>query len=311
MSSPHSPTAGITFTLSTLQDSYIAEDDSDKSQARASSDSETPGRLDLPQQPQRRQSRGSSFYRSLSWIFGFRDKYSLLNCFIFGGALIGICLARAPSMNPAVTPHLLAPGEWFSFAQPLFKIPLFIHIYVATFGGIGAVFQFIPAIRRRKVLAHRINGYTVLFCLFVAMVCGAIAARRSFGGELNAQGAYYLTALLVVFAGSMGFKNVKRDTRRHRKWMLRMVVYASNVLSARLIAFPARSIITLIGTYYSVFRCDDVINLLRAPETLQGSFPQCVGSDPTSVFVAVHASIHDPPLYVAAATRAAQGSLFH
>ncbi|KAF8205869.1 hypothetical protein K438DRAFT_2091961 [Mycena galopus ATCC 62051] len=221
MASPRSPTAGITITLSTLQDSYpsyIIEDDNDKTQTRPSS--ETPG-FRRHQQPQKHQSRGSSVYRSISWILGFRDKYSLLNCFIFGGALVGLCLARVQLMNPALTPHFLVPGEWFWFSQPMFNINLFIHIYFATFGGLAVVLQFIPAIRRRKVIVHRINGYSVLFCILAAMIGGAIVSRRAFGGELNAQGAYYLQAIMIVFSGSMGIHNVKRDTRRHRKWMLR------------------------------------------------------------------------------------------
>ncbi|KAJ7260468.1 hypothetical protein B0H12DRAFT_1013984 [Mycena haematopus] len=248
--SSHSPnTAGITFTLSTLRDSYEKrpdEDETDKDRAA----SETP---EFEKRPPGPQSGFAAFYRSISWIFGFRDKYSLVNCFIWGGALIGICLARSPTMNPALIAHFLVPGEWFSFRPPLYKVNLFIHIYLVTFGGIGAVFQFIPAIRRWKVLVHRINGYAVLFCLVVGMICGAIVARRAFGGELNAQGAYYLQAIMIIFCALMGFNNVKKDTRRHRKWMLRMVVYFGNALTARLIALPTRSIITLIGTYYSVF----------------------------------------------------------
>ncbi|KAJ7248720.1 hypothetical protein C8J57DRAFT_715507 [Mycena rebaudengoi] len=88
-----------------------------------------------------------------------------------------------------------------------------------------------------------------------------------------------------------------------------MVVYFTSVLTARLIALPARAIMTIIGTYYTIWRCDEVINLLRAPETLQGSFPQCAaaGINLADVYVAVHASTHNPPLYVASAARAAQG----
>lgn len=55
-----------------------------------------------------------------------------------------------------------------------------------------------------------------------------------------------------------------------------------------------------------------MINLLRAPETIQRSFPQCTsGINPADVYVAVHASTRDLPLYVASAARAAQGLLPH
>ncbi|KAF7338935.1 hypothetical protein MVEN_01969600 [Mycena venus] len=302
--SPHPPSIGVTITLST-EDSYppyMVEEDSNKARAA----SETP---ELDKHSERRQLRVLTFYRSISWMLGFRDKYSLLNCFFWGGALVGVCLARTITMNPGRLPHLLIPGEWFWLSQSIYKPNLFIHIYLATFGGIAALFQFLPAIRRRKVILHRINGYAVLFCLIVAVTCGSIVARRSFGGEINSQSSYYIQAIMIIYAALMGIYNVKKDTRRHRKWMLRMVVYFANALTARLIALPARAIMTIIGTYYSIWRCDEVINLLRAPETIQGSFPQCAaaGINPADVYVAVHASTHDPPLYVASAARAAQG----
>jgi len=172
--------------------------------------------------PERRPSGALNFYRSISWILGFRDKYSLLNCFVWGGALVGFCLARSVTMNPGTIAAQLIPGEWFWLKAPMYKINLFIHIYLTTLGGLGAVLQFFPAIRRRAVILHRLNGYGVSFCLIVGNICGSIIARRSIGGELNVQSGYYTLGIMVVFAGLMGLYNVKKDTRRHRKWMLRM-----------------------------------------------------------------------------------------
>ncbi|KAJ7471828.1 hypothetical protein FB451DRAFT_308783 [Mycena latifolia] len=213
-------------------------------------------RLEAPPRPEvhpERTQRGS-IYRSISWILGFRDKYSLINCFVWGGALVGFCLARSITMNPGRIANLLVPGEWFWFREPMYKINLFIHIYLTTIGGIGALFQFFPAIRRRFVFIHRSNGYGVLFCLVVGNICGSIVARRSFGGELNVQSAYYILGIMVVFAALMGIYNVKKDTRRHRKWMLRMVVYFATAISARVIMAAASKIVSDIGTYYSMRR---------------------------------------------------------
>jgi len=259
--------------------------------------------------PERGHSGALNFYRSISWILGFRDRYSLLNCFVWGGALVGFCLARSVTMNPGKIAALLVPGEWFWFRQPMYKINLFIHIYLTTLGGIGAVLQFFPAIRRRAVILHRLNGYGVLFCLIVGNICGSIVARRSFGGELNVQSAYYTLGIMVVFAGLMGVYNVKKDTRRHRKWMLRMVVYFAVAITARVIMLAAREIITIIGTYYSIWRCDEIIDLLADPQAIQSSFPQCIatGVNPASLWVSVHASTRDGPLYVASSVRATNG----
>jgi len=211
--------------------------------------------------------------------------------------------------HPARIASLLVPGEWFWFQRPLYKYNLFIHIYLTTLGGIGAPLQFLPAMRRRYVTLHRLNGYGVLFCLIVGNICGSIIARRSFGGELNVQSAYYILGIMVVFSGIVGIYNVKRDTRRHRKWMLRMVVYFAAVISARLIMLASAQVVTELGSYFSVWRCDEVLNLLSDPEARQSTYPQCVadGADPSSVWVTVHASVNNGPLYQAAAYRAVNG----
>jgi hypothetical protein len=100
---------------------------------------------------------------------------------------------------------------------------------------------------QNKVIVHRLNGtrltpekpvfmfsslgYGVLLCLIVGNICGGIVARRSFGGELNVQSGYCVLGLGVVVSGIMGMVYVKKDTRRHRKWMLRALV-ASKAFAA-------------------------------------------------------------------------------
>ncbi|KAJ7334736.1 hypothetical protein DFH08DRAFT_965484 [Mycena albidolilacea] len=212
-------------------------------------------------------------------------------------------------MNPGTIAAQLIPGEWFWFRESMYKVNLFIHIYLTILGGIFAVLQFFPAIRRRAVILHRLNGYGVSFCLIVGNISGSIVARRSFGGELNTQSGYYTLGIMIVFAGLMGLYNVKKDTRRHRKWMLRMVTYFSAIITARLIMLAAREIITIIGTYYSVWRCDEIIELLADPQAVQSAFPQCVagGVNHTSLWVAVHASTREGPLYAASSVRATNG----
>ncbi|KAF7293184.1 hypothetical protein HMN09_01196400 [Mycena chlorophos] len=269
-----------------------------------------------------RRSPGLGIYRSISWILGFHEKYSLLNFFVWGGALIGFSLARAVTLDPSTWKDQLVPGEWFWFQHSSYKINLAIHITLTIVGGIFGVLQFIPAIRRRYVLLHRLNGYGTLFCLIVGNICGGYVGRRSFGGELNVQSAYvwpksrlappsnrdfqYILTIMVVYAGLLGIWN---DTRRHRKWMLRMVAYFGAVITARLIMLAAIAVVTDIGTYFSIWRCDEVLNLLTDPVALADDFPQCVaeGVNTASVWVAVHADVNDGPLHKAAAFRAVTG----
>jgi hypothetical protein len=84
------------------------------------------GAQPLQQENREKHKQRGSIYRSISWILGFHDKYSLLNCkgnlasshsrclcllgFIWGGAMVGFCLARSVTMNPSRTGALLVPG---------------------------------------------------------------------------------------------------------------------------------------------------------------------------------------------------------
>ncbi|KAJ7742730.1 hypothetical protein DFH07DRAFT_979991, partial [Mycena maculata] len=88
-----------------------------------------------------------------------------------------------------------------------------------------------------------------------------------------------------------------------------MMVYFSAVISGRLIWLAAAQIVTDIGTYFSIWRCDEVLNLLSDPQALQSTYPQCVvaGVNPAAVWVAVHASARDGPLYYASALHAVNG----
>jgi len=263
-----------------------------------------------PTEPPPRASHSLNAYRSISWILGFREPFSLLHCFVWGGALVGFSLARSVTMSPSqLADGQLIPGEWFWFKAPIYKINLLIHIYLTILGGIAVILQFLPAIRRRYMVFHRLNGYGVLFCLIVGNICGSIVGRRSFGGELNVQSAYYILGIMVVYSGLLGIYNVKKDTRRHRKWMLRMVSYFAAVITARLIMIAGAQIVTDIGTYFSIWRCDEVLNLLSDSDALQRDFPRCVapGVDTAHAWVAVHASNNDGPLHLASAFRAVTG----
>ncbi|KAJ7908950.1 hypothetical protein B0H13DRAFT_2330803 [Mycena leptocephala] len=73
-----------------------------------------------------------------------------------------------------------------------------------------------------------------------------------------------------------------------------MVAIFAATITARLITLSAAAIITKIGTYYSIWRCDEVLNLLGQAE-VQSLYPYCVaaGVNPAGAWVAVHASTQE------------------
>ncbi|KAJ8085537.1 hypothetical protein PM082_004355 [Marasmius tenuissimus] len=250
-------------------------------------------------------------YFSLSGMLGFREKLSLVLMIIFGGALVGYCIARSLLMDTKKRFELTSAGEMFWFQREPYKANYIIHIFLSIFGGIFVGAQFLPTLRRNYMLAHRINGYFCLSTIIVSNVGGAVVTRRSFGGELNVQSGYWTLALMSTYALVTGFWYARRDTRKHRKWMLRGVVYFSIVITGRLIMLAANSIISTIGTYFSLWQCDEVLFVLNDSGALQQKFAACsisggVLTDPTLI-VPVHCSVNEGALGIAACNRATHG----
>jgi hypothetical protein len=72
-----------------------------------------------------------------------------------------------------------------------------------------------------SMYSNQIIGYFVIITLVIGNVGGGIIARRSLGGEINVQTAYYILAIMTIGALLIGLINARRNTRLHRKWMLR------------------------------------------------------------------------------------------
>ena len=84
----------------------------------------------------------------------------------------------------------------------------------------------------------------------------------------------------------------------------------------------ARAIISDIGSYYSVeldtspkpvtdpiqvWRCDEMLYLTTNQTAAQALYPQCFGVDPSTVSVAVHASLKEDVINLASAVRVTMG----
>ncbi|KAG9024881.1 hypothetical protein FRB95_010942 [Tulasnella sp. JGI-2019a] len=250
----------------------------------------------------------ANIYWTASAILGFKEKFSFLLCFVFGGALLGFSLARTEMMSPSNVAHLTVPGEWYWYRQLLYKPSIFLHIYSTIIAAFFASFQFIPAIRRRKMILHRANGYLVLLVLIPGIVSGSVVARRAFGGSPSTQSAFYLDGILIVFCAIKGYVSV-RETRKHRKWMLRAVTYLAAPITARIILIISREIISSVGGYYSMWTCAEVQFLQNRGQGVPiftQTYPACAnndGTDPSLVHVAVRASMNAYPINFGAAVR--------
>ncbi|MBE3046458.1 DUF2306 domain-containing protein [Candidatus Bathyarchaeota archaeon] len=200
----------------------------------------------------------NSVVRSLRRIYnpiGFTKGYNFTLWFIFGGALLGFALARAPYLSlhgvlcsDSAGPILgAAPGEcWYYLHGARHEtIGIVLHLAGVIPASILAFFQFIPVIRHKFLLVHRVNGYLVMLLSLVGVAGALMITRHAFGGGLDTQVGSGLLGVAFVASMAMAYVNIKRlQIEQHRAWMLRGWFYVSSCFSptkpAAALVFPGQ-----------------------------------------------------------------------
>ncbi|OLN97920.1 hypothetical protein CCHL11_02607 [Colletotrichum chlorophyti] len=228
---------------------------------------------------------------------GFAKGYNFVLFFIFFGALMGFTLARLQylSFSTFCGEDGAAPGECFYYRRGHEKVGIIIHLAGILPASFLACFQFIPVIRHKVILFHRINGYAVLLLSLVGTGGVFMIARHAFGGTLETQAGIGLASILFVGSLILAFINIRRlQIEQHRAWMLRAWFYAGCIITLRLIQFSAAAIISSLGTYYAIRPCDQVAFMVEDKNRTLELYPACAtyfsGENPAQQTV-VHADI--------------------
>lgn len=211
--------------------------------------------------------------------------------------MFGFSLARLSYLN--ITGGYskgAAPGEWYWFRQGHYRIGITLHLVTVIPAGLLMVWQFIPAIRHRAIIFHRINGYLIILLIFLGNIGALMVARRAFGGCLSTQSGVGTLVILTTTGISLAYYNIKKlQIEQHRAWMLRSMFYLGTIITTRLIMIISAMITTKIGSYYSPMTCGEVSFIMTNAGSiadLPTKYPQCVGLNTSSIdhtAVAVHA----------------------
>lgn len=120
--------------------------------------------------------------------------------FIFGGALFGFILARLQFLSiygkfcpstPEMNSQTGLPGLCYSVVTFYrYKVAILLHLIGTLPAGLLAVFQFIPAIRYRFMLYHRIAGYVTLLLMTSGLVGACMLADSPSEGNYHFQQHY-------------------------------------------------------------------------------------------------------------------------
>lgn len=202
------------------------------------------------------------FLRKAYNPIGFKKGYNAILAFISLGCLLGFCLAEVQKFSVwGYWASEAAPGEPWAYTANglLYESSLTIHIVVCIPAGILVTFQFIPIIRYKALLFHRINGYIVILLMLIFSATGMIISKVAFGGDFYTQVFCGIFGVAVILSTTLAYINIKRlQIEQHRAWMMRAWVYSASIITLRLIQIIAANIIGKIPASFRPIPCEQI-----------------------------------------------------
>jgi hypothetical protein len=173
---------------------------------------------------------------------GFTKCYNFILWFLFGGTFLGFTLSRfiyldfdgrlcpsEPPTNRIYGSRGAVPGECYYYRRGIGKSGIIMHLAGMLPAAVLVVFQFMPVIRYRALVVHRINGYIVLLLSAVGMIGVFMIARHTFGGTLEMQTVSGAASIMFTVCMVLAYINIKRlQLEQHRAWMLRGWIIVSS-----------------------------------------------------------------------------------
>lgn len=214
---------------------------------------------------------------------GFSKGYNFVLWFIAVGYIFGFTLSRLEYLsfygifcNPNSPAGVGAsPGECYYYLQNPWKIGIQLHLYCILPAALLVCLQFVPVIRHKLILFHRINGYLVILLSLFASAGALMIAEHAFGGDMSTRTVVGALVISTTVAYLIAYINIKRlQIDQHRAWMMRAWAYFSAIITLRLIMFSSAAIISNMDGWYSVRPCAQVASIVGEKGTLF-FYPNC------------------------------------
>lgn len=213
--------------------------------------SPTTASLRLP--PLTRSRPRSPLWHRLRSCLGFQKSYNFLLFLLLGIlGIMGQGLLNSPKLDYfnifCRRNHLskglhAAPGECYYFRNGgRDQVGMMLHVYAVVPVCFLLVLQFVPVVRQRCILLHRVAGYAVLLLMGVAVGGGVMASPRSFGGELSWRALILVLGGMVAGGFGMAMGSIWRlKVEQHRAWMLRTWAWVCFVFLPLFVLFSPSS----------------------------------------------------------------------
>jgi uncharacterized membrane protein len=153
-----------------------------------------------------------------------------------------------------------------------------LHICGILPASILAVFQFLPVIRHKFLLYHRLAGYVIITLVLVSNAGYVMIAKIAMGGDLPTQTFLGFLAIATTISLAMALYNIKRlQIDQHRAWMLRSWFYFGFVITHRIL----QVILPVVMTYWkssrrdAIMSCAELEYIYHNTTQLMTNYPAC------------------------------------
>jgi hypothetical protein len=242
---------------------------------------------------------------------------TLVSGIIFGGTLLGFVLARLQWLDiygrlcppvPKLNLTTALPSLCYSVLTfTRYKVAIILHLATCLPAAIIAVFQFVPIIRHRLILYHRLAGYAAVLLMTTSLVGACLIADAAMGGmcflrsatsdvqimsidfpslstgDIPTQAGTGGISVVIVICFGLAIYNIKcLQIDQHRAWMLRGWIYVGFVITQRILQIIIPFILTRWpqATRFTVISCDELAYLYQPnPGMLEANYPACLAEN--------------------------------
>uniref|UniRef100_A0A8H7MYL6 Microtubule associated protein n=1 Tax=Bionectria ochroleuca TaxID=29856 RepID=A0A8H7MYL6_BIOOC len=221
-----------------------------------------------------------AFWRKVYNPLGFQKGYNFPLWFIFCGAALGFCASRTIYLNYDTTfkmDHLIS-GDWLHMSKGIIRTGTLVHLSAVVPIGFLLPLQFLPIVRYKAMLFHRITGYLLISLLLVGNAGAIIMCTRALGGSVDVQTLTGMLALMTTGSALLAYINIKRlQIDQHRAWMMRCWSYAFIIITLRIIQVPMMQLVGLTVAIYIPMDCEtiDFSNSKNGDNLAAKFYPAC------------------------------------
>lgn len=222
----------------------------------------------------------ASLWHRLIRAVGFRKSYNFILFFIFAGGLLGFTLSRLQYLDINRFRRSSIPGEWYYYQRDLYKTGIMLHLGAILPCSLLIVLQFIPIIRYKATLFHRLNGYLIMFLFMISNAGVIIITPHAFGGDPATRFSNGLLVLVSTVSIIIAYINIRRkQIEQHRAWMLRAMFYMGSIITMRpLIEIFSPIFRSLEYKFYVSWPCDQIDftwKFYNIPVSYTSAYPMC------------------------------------